>query len=54
VLNPPAPRPLERFAITIDEGGQIQVDTGDPIERTRVAASDFTYPQDLSTLEGTP
>jgi cytochrome b6-f complex iron-sulfur subunit len=44
VLNPPAPRPLMRFPIVIDPDRQIQVNTGNRIERTEVSAVDFTYP----------
>jgi len=40
VLNPPAPRPLDRFLITIADG-LIAVDTGQPIER------DWTTPDEL-------
>lgn len=43
VLNLPAPRPLVRFGIEISRG-QVLVDTGNLIERTRVSDSDWTYP----------
>ena len=42
VINPPAPRPLDRFPITI-ENGVIQVDTGTKIERDRTSPNDFVY-----------
>jgi len=43
VLNPPAPRPLLRLPILIDERGQVQVDADTRIERTSIAVTDFTY-----------
>ena len=42
VINPPAPRPLDRFPITI-ENGVIQVDTGNKIERDRTSPDDIVY-----------
>ncbi len=33
VLNPPAPQPLDRFAVEIDDGGRVIVDTRTPITR---------------------
>jgi cytochrome b6-f complex iron-sulfur subunit len=42
VLNAPAPRPLDRFAITI-ETGQIRVDTSTPIERDHPGPDDVVY-----------
>jgi len=33
VINQPAPRPLDLFALAINEAGEIVVDTGSPIER---------------------
>jgi hypothetical protein len=33
VINPPAPRPLDLFALNINEAGEIIVDTGITIER---------------------
>jgi cytochrome b6-f complex iron-sulfur subunit len=41
VLNQPAPRPLDRFALWINESGEIEVDTQAPIER------DHTRPEDI-------
>ncbi len=35
VLNQPAPRPLDLFSLTINEDGEILVDTGQPVERER-------------------
>lgn len=43
VLNPPAPRPLDLFAITID-AGQVSVDTGAKTHRDRTDASHAVYP----------
>ena len=42
VVNPPAPRPLDRFLITL-EAGVIRVDTGTRIQRDRVSADDAIY-----------
>lgn len=42
VVNAPAPRPLDRFAVSIVDG-MVQVDTGRPIQRDRVSAADFVY-----------
>ena len=42
VLNPPAPRPLDLFAITIEEG-MIKVDAGHLIERDRYDPSQVVY-----------
>ncbi len=42
VLNAPAPRPLDRFPITIS-ARKIEVDTGRPLQRNNVSASDLTY-----------
>lgn len=43
VLNPPAPRPLDLFPITI-EAGQVKVDTGQPQQRQHFDPSQVTYP----------
>lgn len=43
VLNPPAPRPLDLFAITID-AGQVSVNTGAKTHRDRTDASHAVYP----------
>lgn len=43
VLNPPAPRPLDLFALSI-ESGELLVDTGRTIERNQASASDVVYP----------
>jgi cytochrome b6-f complex iron-sulfur subunit len=43
VLNPPAPRPLDRFPITIDENGDILVDTGEAIQRDHTHSDDATH-----------
>ncbi|NOY99197.1 MAG: Rieske (2Fe-2S) protein [Chloroflexi bacterium] len=42
VLNPPAPRPLDIFPITI-ENGQISVDTGRPVTRQHSDPSQVVY-----------
>lgn len=42
VLNPPAPRPLDRFAIRFDRG-RVIVDTAKRIERDQIAADDVAY-----------
>ncbi|HSQ16444.1 MAG TPA: Rieske 2Fe-2S domain-containing protein [Anaerolineales bacterium] len=43
VLNPPAPRPLDLFTVTI-ENGEIKVDTGQPHTRQAYDASQVVYP----------
>lgn len=43
VLNPPAPRPLDRFPVTL-EAGIVKVDTGNTISRDKTADSDRVYP----------
>lgn len=43
VINPPAPRPLDRFPITIAASGRIRVDTGKPIERDEASPDDLVY-----------
>lgn len=42
VLNPPAPRPLDLFAVTI-ETGEVLVDTGNPISRQQFDSSQVVY-----------
>jgi cytochrome b6-f complex iron-sulfur subunit len=44
VLNPPAPRPLDRFPVAVS-AGQVSVDTGTRIERDHAADSDAVYAQ---------
>lgn len=44
VINPPAPRPLLRYPITIEDG-RLLVDTGTLIERDRVHDNDAVYPE---------
>lgn len=46
VLNPPAPRPLDRFAVSITDG-QISVDTGTPINRDQTSDDDPVYAEEL-------
>jgi len=43
VLNQPAPRPLDLFALSITEAGEIVVDTGSPIERDHVSPDHIVY-----------
>jgi len=43
VLNPPAPRPLDLFALTINETGEIVVDTGTAIERDQASPDHIVY-----------
>jgi len=42
VLNPPAPRPLDRFAVTID-AGMVMVDTSSAIARDDFDVSQVVY-----------
>ena len=42
VLSAPAPRPLDRFAVII-ENGEIKVDTGTPIQRDQFEQSQVVY-----------
>ena len=42
VVNPPAPRPLDRFPVTITEG-VITVDTGEIITRDHPTADEIVY-----------
>lgn len=42
VINPPAPRPLDRFPVKI-ENGVITVDTGTVIERDNTGPDDIVY-----------
>ena len=43
VLNQPAPRPLDLFQITVNEEGEIIVDTSSPIERNQTSPDDIVY-----------
>ena len=43
VLNQPAPRPLDLFAVTISEEGEILVNTSSPIERNHTSPEDIVY-----------
>ena len=43
VLNPPAIRPLDMFALSINEAGEIIVDTSKPIERDHVSPDQIVY-----------
>ncbi|MBK8020614.1 MAG: Rieske 2Fe-2S domain-containing protein [Chloroflexi bacterium] len=42
LINAPAPRPLDRFAITI-ENGMVKVDTGTSIQRDQPSDADLVY-----------
>jgi cytochrome b6-f complex iron-sulfur subunit len=42
VLNPPAPRPLDLFPVSI-VNGEVQVDTGKPMQRDRFDKSQVVY-----------
>ena len=46
VINPPAPRPLDRFPLAISDG-MISVDTGQRIERDHASSHDVVYPQEV-------
>ncbi len=48
VINPPAPRPLDRFAITIEDG-IIKVDTGTAIQRDKAGPEDHVYAEGQPT-----
>ena len=43
VLNPPAPRPLDLFALSVNEAGEIIVDTGITIERDHSSPEQIVY-----------
>jgi cytochrome b6-f complex iron-sulfur subunit len=43
VLNPPAPRPLDLFVVSIQDG-QVIVDTSQPINRQNSETSQVVYP----------
>lgn len=42
VLNPPAPRPLDLFAVSVQDG-QVMVDTSQPITRQQYEISQVVY-----------
>ena len=44
VQNAPAPRPLDLFALSINDAGEILVDTQTSIERDRVSPDHIVYP----------
>lgn len=46
VLNPPAPRPLDRFIVSIEDG-QIRVDTGTTITRDQTSTDDLVYAEEF-------
>jgi len=43
VINPPAPRPLDLFSISIADSGDILVDTGAPLERDSIKPEHIIY-----------
>lgn len=43
VLNEPAPRPLDLFPLSINEAGEIEVDTSSPIERDQAKPEHIAY-----------
>lgn len=43
VLNPPAPRPLDIFPLTLNDEGEITVDTGVAIERDHISPDSILY-----------
>jgi hypothetical protein len=43
VQNEPAPRPLDLFALSINEAGEIEVDTSSPIERHQTNPDQVVY-----------
>jgi cytochrome b6-f complex iron-sulfur subunit len=47
VLNPPAPRPLDRFPVTI-ENGEVRIDTGAPIQRDQVSSDEIVYAAEVT------
>lgn len=48
VINPPAPRPLDRFPVEIVDG-QVRVNTGERIERDHTAANEAVYPEGVTS-----
>lgn len=46
VINPPAPRPLDRFPVIISDG-VVSVDTGERIERDHAGPADAVYPTEV-------
>ena len=43
VENPPAPRPLDLFALTIEDG-EVKVDTGNITQRQTYETAQVVYP----------
>ena len=43
VLNPPAPRPLDLFDLSINEAGEITVETSTPLERDHTTPAHILY-----------
>jgi cytochrome b6-f complex iron-sulfur subunit len=43
VLNAPAPRPLDLFQLSINDSGEILVDTSAPVERDQISADHTVY-----------
>jgi cytochrome b6-f complex iron-sulfur subunit len=44
VLNPPAPRPLDRYSVIIQENGKVEVDTRQRLQRQQADSADWVYP----------
>jgi cytochrome b6-f complex iron-sulfur subunit len=44
VINPPAPTPLDRFSVEIDDEGRVKVDTRTPITRESIGEEVIVYP----------
>jgi cytochrome b6-f complex iron-sulfur subunit len=54
VLNPPAPQPLDRFPVTIEDDGRVKIDTRQRIQRTTVSPDDLVYVIEPPDLEPPP
>jgi len=48
VLNPPAPRPLDRFPVILSDG-MVSVDTGERIERDHTSTDDAVYSTEVQS-----
>ena len=46
----PAPRNLDRFVVTLDDSGQLIIDTGQVIQTSRSSQKTATYPQGPSCI----
>lgn len=43
VLNQPAPRPLDLFALSVNDAGELIVNTSSPVERDKTSPNDIFY-----------